>query len=70
VLNEPAIVFLDEATSALDEEAEATLYGMLRRASWRPTIISVGHRTTLRALHERVLALAEAGRSARPATAG
>jgi len=70
LLSEPAIVFLDEATSALDEESEAALYGILRRAPWRPTIVSVGHRTTLRALHQRVLALAEAGRGVRPATAG
>jgi vitamin B12/bleomycin/antimicrobial peptide transport system ATP-binding/permease protein len=70
LLTEPAIVFLDEATSALDEESEAALYGILRRAPWRPTIVSVGHRTTLRALHQRVLALAEAGRGIRPATAG
>jgi vitamin B12/bleomycin/antimicrobial peptide transport system ATP-binding/permease protein len=70
VLSEPEIVFLDEATSALDEESEAALYGILHRAPWRPTIISVGHRTTLRALHERVMTLADAGRSARPATAG
>ncbi len=70
LLCEPALVFLDEATSALDEESEAALYGILRRAPWRPTIVSVGHRTTLRALHQRVLALAEAGRSVRPATAG
>lgn len=70
LLTEPAIVFLDEATSALDEESEAALYGILRRAPWRPTIVSVGHRTTLRALHQRVLALAEAGRDVRPATVG
>jgi vitamin B12/bleomycin/antimicrobial peptide transport system ATP-binding/permease protein len=70
LLCEPAIVFLDEATSALDEESEAALYGILRRAPWRPTIVSVGHRTTLRALHQRVLALAEAEQGVRPATAG
>jgi vitamin B12/bleomycin/antimicrobial peptide transport system ATP-binding/permease protein len=70
LLCEPTIVFLDEATSALDEESEAALYGILRRAPWRPTIVSVGHRTTLRALHQRVLALAEAERGVRPATAG
>ncbi|HEV2547436.1 MAG TPA: ABC transporter ATP-binding protein/permease [Stellaceae bacterium] len=70
LLCEPAIVFLDEATSGLDEESEAALYGILRRAPWRPTIVSVGHRTTLRALHQRVLALAEAGQGVRPATVG
>jgi putative ATP-binding cassette transporter len=63
-LSEPAIVFLDEATSALDEEAEAQLYGLLRRAPWRPTVVSVGHRSTLRPFHDGVLPLAAAGAEA------
>jgi vitamin B12/bleomycin/antimicrobial peptide transport system ATP-binding/permease protein len=70
LLCEPSIVFLDEATSALDEESEAALYGILRRAPWRPTIVSVGHRATLRALHQRAQSLTEAARGVRPATAG
>jgi putative ATP-binding cassette transporter len=61
LLGEPAIVFLDEATSALDEEAEAQLYALLRKAPWRPTVVSVGHRSTLRAFHDSVLPLAAAG---------
>lgn len=55
LLAEPAIVFLDEATSALDEPAEAALYALLRGASWRPTLVSVGHRSTLRAFHDRAI---------------
>jgi vitamin B12/bleomycin/antimicrobial peptide transport system ATP-binding/permease protein len=50
-------VFLDEATSALDEPAEAALYRLLRAASWRPTVVSVGHRSTLRPFHDSVLDL-------------
>jgi vitamin B12/bleomycin/antimicrobial peptide transport system ATP-binding/permease protein len=65
LLAEPAIVFLDEATSALDEAGEAMLYRLLREAPWRPAIVSVGHRSTLRAFHDRVLDLA----GARPAEA-
>jgi len=61
LLSEPAIVFLDEATSALDEEAEAELYALLRQAPWRPTVVSVGHRSTLRAFHDSVLPLGAAG---------
>ena len=61
LLSEPAIVFLDEATSALDEEAEAQLYALLRKAPWRPTVVSVGHRSTLRAFHDSVLPLGAAG---------
>jgi vitamin B12/bleomycin/antimicrobial peptide transport system ATP-binding/permease protein len=58
LLAEPATIFLDEATSALDESGEATLYHMLRALPWRPTIVSVGHRSTLRAFHDGVLDLA------------
>ncbi len=52
-LLEPAVVFLDEATSALDEAAEAELYRRLRAAPWHPTIVSVGHRSSLRQFHDR-----------------
>ncbi len=55
LLMQPALLFLDEATSALDERSEAQLYGLLRAASRRPTIVSVGHRGTLRSFHDQVL---------------
>ena len=55
MLNEPSLVFLDEATSAVDEVREARCYRILRNASWRPTIISVGHRSSLRSLHDRTI---------------
>jgi putative ATP-binding cassette transporter len=58
-LAEPSVIFLDEATSALDEAMEAHLYRLLREAPWHPTIVSVGHRSTLRAFHEDVLDLAQ-----------
>jgi vitamin B12/bleomycin/antimicrobial peptide transport system ATP-binding/permease protein len=61
LLSEPAIVFLDEATSALDEESEAALYTLLRKAPFHPTVVSVGHRSTLKQFHDRVLPLAAAG---------
>jgi ABC-type lipoprotein export system ATPase subunit len=43
LLVELALLFLDEATSALDEPSETQLYGLPRTASWRPTVVSVGH---------------------------
>jgi len=58
LLLEPALLFLDEATSALDEVSEAKLYGLLRAAPWRATIISVGHRSTLRSFHDQILDIA------------
>jgi vitamin B12/bleomycin/antimicrobial peptide transport system ATP-binding/permease protein len=54
-LTKPELLFLDEATSALDESSEARLYGLLRAASWRPTVVSVGHRSTLRNFHDEIL---------------
>jgi putative ATP-binding cassette transporter len=59
LLLQPSLLFLDEATSALDEQSEANLYSLLRAAAWRPTIVSVAHRTSLRAFHDRVLDLSE-----------
>jgi vitamin B12/bleomycin/antimicrobial peptide transport system ATP-binding/permease protein len=55
LLRRPPLLFLDEATSAMDEPSEARLYGLLQGASWRPTIVSVGHRSTLRGYHDLVL---------------
>src|SRR6202166_2973180 len=58
LLIKPALLFLDEATSALDEACEARLYSLLRTAPWRPTIISVGHRSTLRSFHDQIVEVA------------
>lgn len=58
LLARPEVVFLDEATSALDEPAEMSLYRVLRDASWRPTIVSVGHHGSLRRFHDVVVDLA------------
>ena len=55
LLSQPGVIFLDESTSALDEQSEAELYGLLRSAPWRPTIVSVGHRTTLRSFHDQLV---------------
>lgn len=55
LLRRPRFVMLDEATSALDLATEEHLYGLLRQA--RMAVISVGHRPSLTAFHERVLRL-------------
>ena len=61
LLVRPAWVFLDEATSALDEAREKELYEMLARELPEMGRVSVGHRSTLVAYHERELRLDGAG---------
>jgi putative ATP-binding cassette transporter len=53
ILDKPDWLFLDEATSALDEKLEAEIYRMLREVLPNTTIVSIGHRSTLIALHRR-----------------
>jgi putative ATP-binding cassette transporter len=55
LLARPPLLFLDEATSAVDEPSEARLYGLLRTVPWQPTIVSVGHRSSLHRFHDHVL---------------
>jgi putative ATP-binding cassette transporter len=52
VLDKPDWLFLDEATSALDEKLEAEIYAMLRRQLPNTSIVSIGHRSTLIAMHD------------------
>ena len=61
LLVRPAWVFLDEATSALDEAREKELYEMLAHELPEMGRVSVGHRSTLVAYHERELRLDGAG---------
>lgn len=57
LLAKPALLFLDESTSGLGEVWEARLYSLLRSGAWQPTVISVGHRSTLIRLHDHVFDL-------------
>jgi vitamin B12/bleomycin/antimicrobial peptide transport system ATP-binding/permease protein len=59
LLIEPSVVIMDEATSALDEPTEARLYGLLRKMPHRPTVVSVGHRSTLREFHDKICDIGE-----------
>lgn len=65
ILQAPDWIFLDEATSAIDEIGERAMYALLRERLPRAALVSVGHRETLKAFHERVLVLG----SGRPGTA-
>jgi putative ATP-binding cassette transporter len=57
LLYAPDWLFLDEATSALDENDEQALYELLRRELPHTTVVSIGHRSSLRRFHERLLRL-------------
>jgi vitamin B12/bleomycin/antimicrobial peptide transport system ATP-binding/permease protein len=58
LLHAPQFLFLDEATASLDEASEAALYRLLRETLPATTIVSIGHRSTLEAFHERNVVLA------------
>ena len=54
LLAKPDWLFLDEATAALDETTEKALYEMLVTSSCpTTTLVSIGHRSTLLAMHTR-----------------
>ena len=57
MLAKPDWLFLDEATAAMDEQLEAELYRMLAVELPHTTIVSIGHRSTLAALHQRPVAM-------------
>lgn len=53
LLAKPDWLFLDEATAALDEPTEEAIYRMLAARLPNTTVVSIGHRSTLAAFHER-----------------
>ena len=59
LLTQPHYAVLDEATSALDVTNETQLYGQLQKSG--TTYISVGHRPSLIAYHDKVLELRGGG---------
>jgi putative ATP-binding cassette transporter len=58
ILQRPDILLLDEATAAMDEAAEAMLYRLLAARLPNASIVSVGHRASLRAHHDRCAVIA------------
>jgi putative ATP-binding cassette transporter len=67
ILCDPDWLLLDEATASLDEPAERKVYLLLRERLPNATIVSVGHRSTLRLLHQRSI---EIGQRHMPETMG
>jgi putative ATP-binding cassette transporter len=65
LLQRPAWLFLDEATSSLDEVAEKSMYALLKEKLPETTLVSIGHRATLQAMHSRTLELKDNGSGTR-----
>jgi len=61
LLHAPQYLFLDEATASLDEASEARLYRLLEEKLPATTIVSIGHRSTLEAFHQRHVVLSPNG---------
>jgi putative ATP-binding cassette transporter len=61
LLHAPQYLFLDEATASLDEASEAALYELLREKLPATTVVSIGHRSTLAAFHQRNVVLSRDG---------
>jgi putative ATP-binding cassette transporter len=57
LLAKPRWLLLDEATAALDEKLEAEVYQAIFDHLPQTTVISIGHRSTLLAMHKRHLNL-------------
>ena len=53
----PDWLFLDEATASLDEANETAVYGVLKERLPATTIVSIGHRPSLKQWHQRQLVL-------------
>jgi vitamin B12/bleomycin/antimicrobial peptide transport system ATP-binding/permease protein len=61
LLHQPQYLFLDEATASLDETSEEALYMLLEKKLPAATIVSIGHRSTLEAFHQRKVVLSRDG---------
>ncbi len=57
LLAKPDWLFLDEATAALDEPTEAEIYQAIKEKLPGTTVVSIGHRSTLAAFHDRRIAM-------------
>src|SRR5947209_8758602 len=67
-LHRPDIILLDEATAALDSQSEDRLMELLSQEFKHATVVSVGHRSELEALHGRKIILQRGRRGAKLAS--
>jgi putative ATP-binding cassette transporter len=59
LLHKPLWILMDESTSAIDEDMEHILYNMLRSHLPETTILSISHRSGLKAYHNRFFSFKE-----------
>ncbi|TVR10158.1 MAG: ABC transporter ATP-binding protein/permease [Salinarimonadaceae bacterium] len=59
LLEKPDWLLVDEATAAMDEPTEAEIYQVMREKLPDTTLISIGHRSTLAAFHDRRVVMVE-----------
>jgi putative ATP-binding cassette transporter len=57
LLHKPAWLFLDEATASLDPANEAAMYRLIRERLPHAALVSVAHRESMGAFHDRTLEL-------------
>jgi putative ATP-binding cassette transporter len=57
LLSKPDWLFLDEATASLDEKLEGDIYATIDRELPQTRIVSIGHRATLRAMHDAIVTM-------------
>ncbi|WP_377846563.1 ABC transporter ATP-binding protein/permease [Bosea sp. UC22_33] len=57
LLSKPDWLFLDEATASLDEKLEGEIYATIDRELPHTRIVSIGHRATLRAMHDAIVTM-------------
>ena len=58
LLAKPDWLFLDEATASLDEKLEGEIYATIESSLPGTRIVSIGHRSTLRDMHDAVIVMA------------
>lgn len=57
LLAKPDWLFLDEATASLDEKLESEIYAVIKRELPQTSVVSIGHRSTLREMHEELVVM-------------
>ena len=57
LLAKPDWLFLDEATASLDEKLEGEIYATIESSLPETRIVSIGHRSTLREMHDEIVVM-------------